>query len=61
PGPGHPADAGPGQDPRKGVTMDNATPFILLGLLIFAVGLLKAGLRLARDRAEPDEDGGEHE
>ncbi|MDX3153287.1 hypothetical protein PV413_38400 [Streptomyces scabiei] len=37
------------------------TPFILLGLLIFAVGLLKAGLRLARDRAEPDEDGGEHE
>ncbi|MFM9593767.1 hypothetical protein ACKI1J_34685 [Streptomyces scabiei] len=41
--------------------MDNATPFILLGLLIFAVGLLKAGLQLARDRAESDEDGGEHE
>ncbi|MBE1594943.1 MULTISPECIES: hypothetical protein [Streptomyces] len=41
--------------------MDNATPFILLGILIFAVGLLKAGLRLAKARSESDEDGREHE
>ncbi|WP_326585078.1 hypothetical protein OG250_43765 [Streptomyces sp. NBC_00487] len=41
--------------------MDIATPFILLGILIFAVGLLKAGLRLTRDRAEAEEDGREHE
>ncbi|MEH0628575.1 hypothetical protein [Streptomyces stelliscabiei] len=61
PRPGHPAHAGPGQDSRKGVTHGQRDPFILLGILIFAVGLLKAGLRLAKARSESDEDGREHE
>ncbi len=39
--------------------MDFATTFILLGILIFVIGLLKAGLRLSRDRAK--KDGREHE
>lgn len=38
--------------------MDFALPFILLAILIFAVGLLKAGLRL---RSQAKEEGREQE
>lgn len=41
--------------------MDFAIPFILLAMLIFALGLLKAGLWIRRSQAEAKEEGREHE
>ncbi|MDX3695418.1 hypothetical protein PV726_34800 [Streptomyces europaeiscabiei] len=41
--------------------MNIVTPFVLLGILILAVGLLKAGLRISRSRTEAEEEGREHQ